>query len=406
MNRIRVAIVGNLPKPFGGVATHCYYLAKELARKDIDVLFIDTHIHKEKFISSSIEYCVSNLSPKDIFYLIRRPFLLITVFRKILKFKRCTGLREMYTTIKTCLKILTAARKDHVDIIHSQHCLLRTLAAIIAGKILKKSVVITVHGGEFAHEATYKKYSSAIDYNVREADAVIAVSKFTKKKMIARGVTRKVYVVHNGVDIEKYYSIPDIQADKMKRNNRIVLTVAHLSKRKGIDVLLKSIPLIKTENVEAWIVGPPWDPAIMEELINLVKQLDIENRVIFWGEIPDAEIVRQYNMADVFILPTAWETEGFGLVNLEAMACGTPVIASNIGAIPDIVDHGKTGILVTPNKPQELARAIDSLIADRKKCMAMGKSGQEKALSSFSWGKMAEQTIGIYSACVRHGGEK
>lgn len=402
---MKVLLVGNLPKPFGGVATHCYYLAQELAKQNVSVILLDTHPHNKKSIPEGIQYEQVQFSFLDICRLILMPFMLISIIAKLVRFKPYVGFRAIYKTFKISVKIVLINKATNFDMIHTQHCLLRSLGAVIVGKALKKTTAVTVHGGEIAHDITYEKYKKPIHYNLNEAHIVITVSEFTKQKIFSKGINRTIHVVHNGVDTEKYHPVPKIQKIKLRRKNRIILTVAHVSKRKGIDILIKSIPYLRTENINSWIIGPPWDPGIMDELSDLIKKLAIENKVTFLGEIPDIGMIKRYNMADLFVLPTAWETEGFGLVNLEAMSCGIPVIASRIGAIPEVVVDRETGILVTANNPQELAKAIDTLILNRKKCLTMGMSGRRRALSSFSWHKMAEQTRKTYSLHLYDGSE-
>lgn len=391
-------MVGNLPKPFGGVATHCYNISRELSKKRIDIIFIDTHFNKEKSIPSGIKYFAVKLSAKEILQNILQPFLLVSVIQQILKFKRGAGFREIFRTIKLCLKIVGIDKKFHVDIIHSHHCLLRTTAALIAGKLRKKPVIMTVLGAEFSHDLIFRKYRCSIEYNVREVTRIICGSKFTRAKMVSRGVKRHVYVIPHGVDLDKFHPIYELVQEKSNRKNRILLTVAQLSKRKGIDILLKSTPLIKSKNVEVWIIGPPGDA--VEELNNLIKRLDIGKQVVFCGQIGDDELVIRYNRADVCVLPTIWETEGFGLANLEAMSCGTPVVASRIGGIPEVVSDGETGILVTPNNPQELAHAIHDLLDNEEKRRRMGKCARERASAIFSWEKIAEMTLKVYMQCL------
>ena len=402
MKSLIVMIVGNLPKPFGGVATHCYFLSQELYKNSIDVIFVDTHLNKEKFIPFGIKYYTVTFSIKDICQNIFRPILFTTIIREILKFKQYAGFREIFMTIKTCLKVIDVGKKHNIDIIHSQHCLLRSLAAVIAAKSLRKPVVITIHGSEFSYEPIFNKYRGPIEYNTKEATAVIAVSNFTKGKIIKSEVRKTVCVVPNGVDLDKYRPLTAFSRGKMNRRKRIILCVAQLSKRKGVDVLLKSIPLLNNKNVKVWIIGPPGDSK--KELCDLVERLKIQKVVFFLGEIKSKDMAKFYNSADIFVLPTIWETEGFGLVSLEAMACGIPVVASKIGAIPEVVIDGRTGILVTPNKPKELARALNILIENGEKRMVMGRFGRKVASSSYSWQRMAEMTTEVYLKCLHLGG--
>lgn len=398
---LRLLLVGNLPKPYGGVATYCYYLSRELSKKGIKVYFIDTHTNSKKEIPLHISYFATLLTFTDILQIISKPFIFITTIQALLRFKQYMGFRELARTIKLCAKVIILVKKYDINIIHSQHCLLRTLACVIAGKVTKKPVFMTVMAAEFSHEEIFRRYYGPIIYNTNNVAEIITISQFSKKKMLAKGVQRTIHVIPIGVDTDKFLPLPYLSRKKELRKENILITVAQLSKRKGIDILIKSILYLKKKNVIVKIIGSPGDAS--DELKILVRNLNMGGKIIFLGQISDRGMIECYNNADIFVLPTKWKTEGFGLVSLEAMACGIPVIASRIGGIPEVVKKGISGILVSPKNPQQLAEAINSLLQNKQELTKIGKSARNWAISQFSWKRVAGATNELYRKYIHVG---
>jgi len=204
-----------------------------------------------------------------------------------------------------------------------------------------------------------------------------------------------VYVISNGVDFEE---IRDIKPHNLLKHPSIFF-VGVLGNEKGIDVLLKAIPIIKEKipNIYVYIAGRGSQE---KELKELVRELKIGENVKFLGYISEEEKYSYYKAADVCAIPSRLENEP--IVLLEAMACGTPVVASNVGGIPFMVENGKNGFLFDSENVEELADKIVALSKDEKLRRKMGEAGKEK-VKEFTWDKIAEQTVKVYREILGRG---
>jgi glycosyltransferase involved in cell wall biosynthesis len=215
---------------------------------------------------------------------------------------------------------------------------------------------------------------------------VIAVSPYVKD-LIGEMTQSKIYVVSNGVDFEDVENIRQYQLGR-----HIIFYVGMLEKRKGVDILIRAISIIKKEIPDAhlFIAG------IGEEEINLknlVKELDIEDNVKFLGFISEEEKYSYYKSTDLCVFPSRFEW--FGIILLEAMACGKPIVASNVGGIPYVVEDGKTGLLFESENVDDLAEKIITLLKDKELRDKMGKAGKGR-VKEFTWEKVAERTVEVY----------
>ena len=131
----------------------------------------------------------------------------------------------------------------------------------------------------------------------------------------------------------------------------------------------------------------------------LVRELGLFGCVTFLEELPVEQLVCQYNRAQVLVSPSLYE--GFGLPALEAQACGTPVVATTVGAMVDVIEDGTSGLLVPPGDVPALAAAIEGLLPDVDRCLAMGAVGRERALQRYSWREAAERTVAVYDSARR-----
>lgn len=219
------------------------------------------------------------------------------------------------------------------------------------------------------------------------ADRVFCVSAFTAEHAIAAGARgERTRVIHPGVDAAQYAAMA---ADRPARSGGpLLLTVARLVERKGIDTVLQALPEIAKQHpsVRYAIAGAGEDRARLEALS---VQLGVTDRVEWHGYVSHAALGPLYASADLFVLPSRSiperaDIEGFGLVLLEAQACGTPVIAARSGGMPDALQDGSTGVLVPPSDPVMLARAVDELLGDDARRARMGAAAVAFARSK-SW---------------------
>jgi glycosyltransferase involved in cell wall biosynthesis len=198
---------------------------------------------------------------------------------------------------------------------------------------------------------------------------------------------QNIEIVPNGLNLKRFEGL-----EPKTHTGFVVITVARLEKVKGIEYLIEAASLINSKsqipNPNFLIIG---DGSQRKNLENLVKKLNLQEKVKFLGQIPNKEIPQYLAQADCFVLPSL--KEGFGIAILEAQAAGVPVIGTRVGGIVDIIEDGKTGLLAEPKNPQALAEAIDKIY-----------SGQKFApvnLAKYDWQNIAEKVYEIYNSC-RH----
>ncbi len=253
------------------------------------------------------------------------------------------------------------------------------------------------------------------------ADAVIAVSEGMKRDVMAAYPAvdpARIQVVHNGIDTEQY--APDPENDVLVRlgidpKAPSVTFVGRITRQKGLPYLLRAAKLLPPEVQLVFLAGAPDTPEIAAEVEGLIDELRATRERVVWvaAMLPKPEVIQVLTHSTVFACPSIYEP--MGIVNLEAMACETAVVATATGGIPEVVADGETGLLVpieqvadgtgTPLDPErfgaDLAAAITELIADPARAAAMGRAGRRRAVTHFSWTAIAERTMDVYRAATR-----
>jgi glycogen synthase len=232
---------------------------------------------------------------------------------------------------------------------------------------------------------------------VEAADRVIAVSRQMREDILAhfRVEPDRVVVIHNGIDPDQFRHTEarDVLARRGVREP-YVLFVGRITDQKGIFHLLEAAPSLPAGVQVVLCASAPDTPEIEARLRRALPE---HPNVVWIGEmIPVDEVVQLYSHAAVFVCPSVYEP--FGLINLEAMACETPVVASGVGGILEVVEDGKTGLLVEPGRPDVLAGGIRTLLADPARSRAMGRAGRQRVEAHFSWASVAAQTREVYQA--------
>ena len=173
--------------------------------------------------------------------------------------------------------------------------------------------------------------------------------------------------------------------------------VGRITRQKGVPVLLKAAQQLDPAAQLVLCAGQPDTAELAEEVTGLVAGLKAERSGVIWlpEMLPQREVIQLLTHATVFACPSLYEP--LGIVNLEAMACGTAVVASRVGGIPEVVSDGETGLLVPSDDPGALAAALNALLADPGRATAMGERGRERAIADFSWPAIAAQTAALYS---------
>jgi len=283
------------------------------------------------------------------------------------------------------------------------------LTSLIAAKLAKrynKPFVLTQHNTFIEYENFFDKVERLNDLAVgketlKDADKIITVSNATKEYVLSLGAKpKKVQVMHNGVDLERFRPLAGKREEMRKKlgipqNSKVVTTVRRLVFKNGIDTLIEcaSIAVKKNPNITFLVVGKGPDQSSVQIR---AQQLGIENNFRLTGFVKDEDLPFYYNAADFFVLPSK-SGEGLPLVALEAMACGLPVIATDVGGISEVLVE-KWGRLVPANQPERLAKAVlefanEDFSSRRKELRA---TMEEK----FSWDKNVERLVEIYEELI------
>jgi alpha-maltose-1-phosphate synthase len=318
--------------------------------------------------------------------------------------------------------IVMAGSVREADIVHC-HTWYSHLAGCLLKPLLGARLVLTTHSLEphrpwkVEQLGTAYHASSWVERTAyQNADGVIAVSDAMRRDVHALYDVpfEKIHVIHNGIDVQQYKPTPNppvLQSYHIDPTIPFVLFVGRITRQKGIMHLINAIQYMRSGIQVVLCAGAPDTPALGEEMATRVEQAGHEssNRIIWVPQMMSREdVIVLYTHASVFVCPSVYEP--FGIINLEAMACETPVVASAVGGIPEAVVHGETGLLVPvepvspqdfePRAPEQFARdlasAVNSLLNDPVTMRAMGKRARERVERYFSWSTIAQQTLGFY----------
>jgi starch synthase len=311
------------------------------------------------------------------------------------------------------------------DLVHV-HTWYAHLGGILAKLAYGIPLVVTVHSLEPLRPWKREQLGGGYDASawvertaIELADAVIGVSKETREDVLRlfSVAEAKVHVIHNGIDTDEYR--PQTATDALVRfgvalDRPYALFVGRITRQKGIIHLVRAIRHLPTETAVVLAAGAPDTKEIAAEMAAAVEEVRATHPHITWiAEMVDKPSIRQlYSHAAVFVCPSVYEP--FGIINLEAMACETAVVASAVGGIPEVVIPGETGLLVPfesaggtsfePSDPErferDLAMAIAELMTDPERREAMGRAGRKRAVEHFGWDAIARRTVGLYRTLV------
>lgn len=330
------------------------------------------------------------------------------------------GANAALTTLSAELRMAAAAAE--ADVVHS-HTWYTGLAGHLAAELYGVPHVLTAHsleprrpwkaeqlGGGYRVSSWSEK--NAVEY----ADAVIAVSEGMAKDVLdayPRLDPDRVHVVRNGIDTDKWYPGPaadpsdsalaDIGVDP---DRPMVAFVGRITRQKGVGHLIAAAHHFDPSVQLVLCAGAPDTPEIAAETERAVAELADRRSGVFWVRdmLPTEKIREVLSAARVFVCPSVYEP--LGIVNLEAMATETAVVASDVGGIPEVVDDGVTGRLVHYNSyepeafERSLAETVNEVALDEVTATAMGKAGRTRAVAEFSWAAIAEQTLDVYRAAL------
>jgi len=369
------------PEVYGGAGVHVEYLAREVGR----LVRLTVHCQGADRLGASAH----------------RPWT------------ELAGANSALQTISTDLSMVAGVAG--ADLVHS-HTWYANLAGFLASRLYGIPHVLTAHsleplrpwkaeqlGGGYALSSWCERTA------IESAAAVIAVSDGMRADILScypAVSPDRVHVIRNGIDAEQY--APDPGTDVLARygidpDRPSVVFVGRVARQKGVPVLLRAAQRLDPAAQLVLCAGQADTPELEAEVSGLVEHLRATRPGVIW--IPDMltkpEVIQILSHATAFACPSLYEP--LGIVNLEAMACGTAVVASDVGGIPEVVEHGHTGLLVPPGDPEALADALNTLVRDPAKAAAMGNAGRERAVTEFSWTTIAAQTAQLYASLVPGG---
>jgi len=389
------------PYVYGGAGVHVEYLAGELSKlMEIDVRCFGDQDDKD-----------GNLSVKGF------PF-------DNADFESSNDkLKAVFKTLSTCIHM--NADEVDADVVHC-HTWYAQFAGIVAKLCYGIPLVITTHSLEplrpWKREQLGRGYdaSSWVEKTAIEmADAIIAVSEETKVDVLNNFNVdpEKVKVIYNGINLQEYVvtdKVSTLEKYGIDQSKPFVLFVGRITRQKGIIHLVNAVKYIDPDTQIVLCAGAPDTPEIAKEMEDSVAEVKKDRNNVIWIDVmlEKEEVIQLYSHADVFCCPSIYEP--FGIINIEAMACETAVVASAVGGIKEVVVHGETGLLVQleqqeeapfePKNPdkfsRDLAEGVNQLITDKELTNKMAKNGRRRVEDTFDWIAIAKQVEDLYKSLI------
>lgn len=389
------------PYVYGGAGVHVEYLAGELAKLiDVDVrCFGDQNDQSSNLTVTGFPFENADFDGAD------------------------DKLKSVFKTLSTCLQM--NAEPIDADIVHC-HTWYAHFAGIIAKLCYGTPLVITTHSLEplrpWKREQLGRGYdaSSWVEKTALEmADALIAVSEETKEDVIKHFDVdeSKIHVIYNGIDLQQYITTSEtttLEEYSVDKTKPYVLFVGRITRQKGIIHLVNAIKYIDPETQIVLCAGAPDTPEIGKEMVDAVNEVKKTRNNVIWIDkmVTKEEIIQLYSHAEVFCCPSIYEP--FGIINIEAMACNTAVVASAVGGIKEVVVQGETGILIpleqqkeAPFEPidpdkfsRDLADGVNKVINNKELRETMAKNGRKRVEDYFDWIAIAKQVEELYKSLI------
>jgi starch synthase len=333
-------------------------------------------------------------------------------------------LRSVFGAVRRCTDFNTTL--VDADLVHC-HTWYTHFGGILAKKNYGIPLVITVHSLEPLRPWKREQLAGGYDFSVwvektalEMADAVIAVSRGTKADIerLFQVNPKRVPVIYNGIDLDEYHKVSStdaLQRYGVDPARPYLLFVGRIARQKGIVHLARAIQFMDPGFQVVLCAGAPDTPEIADEMAKAVEQAKTHRSDIIWIQemLDKKSVIEFYSHAAVFACPSIYEP--FGIINLEAMACETAVVASAVGGIKEVVVDGETGFLVPLEQMQEspfeprhpekfsrdLAAKINQLMANPELRQKFGKAGRKRAEEKFSWSAIARETKTLYQSLVK-----
>ena len=388
------------PHIYGGAGVHVDYLSRELAKTiDVEVrCFGDQHFEKGR-----LKVVGFDLDTRD--------------------FTCPEKLQSAFGAVRRCTDFNTT--NIDADLVHC-HTWYSHFGGILAKKNYGLPLVVTVHSLEPLRPWKREQLGGGYDFSLwiektalEMADAIVAVSNETRHDIerLFDVDSKRVHVIHNGIDLDEYSKVTStgvLRRYGIDPARPFLLFVGRITRQKGIVHLVRAIPFMDRDFQIVLCAGAPDTPEIAAEMQEAVEQAKSKRPGVIWIEemLDRKAVIELYSQAAVFCCPSIYEP--FGIINLEAMACETAVVASAVGGIKEVVVDGETGFLVpldqmkespfSPLNPEkfsrDLAERINQLMRDPVLREKFGKAGRRRAKEKFSWSAIAEKTKTLYASLL------
>lgn len=284
--------------------------------------------------------------------------------------------------------------KNRFDIVHVHWPAPHAIFAFFAARLRKTKIILNFHGASLLLVHKYPFVRRFLHYFIKNADNIITNSSFTAQK-VQNIYNKPVHIIPYGTTIE-----PKTVTKKTTPEYKI-FSIGRLIERKGFCYLVEAMPLILKKWPQASLTIAGGGP-LFDSLNNLSRSLQIENRVNICGKVTTEEKERLFSECDLFVVPSIvdhkGDTEGLGVVLIEAMTYIKPVIATDVGGIPDVVVADKSGYLIPQKNPHAIAEAVHELFSDPQKAYRLANSGFNYIQQHFSWPVVIEQLESVYAA--------
>jgi len=379
---------------YGGPVSAAYNLSKELVKMGHSVTVYSTDVPTPEYRIKENEETIDRIN--------------------IRRFKNLSNGIASKHKIFLSLSMISAIRNNlkEFDIVHMLEY--RTIQNVIARHYAKKHripYILQAHGSVetyFQKGALKRLFDCIWGYRIlKDASRLIALTSAEAKQYQTMGVSEdRIIIVPNGINLSEFENLPQRGEFRRKyglnHNLKIILYLARINRIKGPDLLVKSFAELSKEmaDVKLVITGP--DDGYLPILRKLLKELGSEEKVLFTGPLYGRDKLEAYADADVYVLPSRYETFPVGV--LEACACGVPVIVTDRCGIADIID-GEAG-LVVPYDEEHLQRALIRILGDDKIRLQFGERGKLLVREKFNWGKIAEQVEAVYQSLLTEGPEQ
>jgi len=306
------------------------------------------------------------------------------------------------------LRLRRVILDEGITAVHAARCLHEGWAAWLLKRLCGTPYLLYVHGEDIEAAATSRELAWMTRRVIAGARLLIANSEHSAKLLREKwGQSEKVRVLHPGVDLIRFRPAARDEAARAElgwAGRKVVLTVGRLQRRKGHDMMIRALPAIRRAVPEVLyaIAGDGRERATLQAL---AEESGVSDAVQFLGEPGDEALVKAYRQCDLFALPNRRigpDVEGFGMVLVEAQACGRPVLAGDSGGTAETMRPGATGVIADCTAPEPVAKAVADLLGDPSRLEEMGSAGRRHVEARFDWNRLAEDAAGLFSEVGTH----